>query len=111
MAELVLEDELVHLRLSSWEKVGAFQGHVSFPFAAIESVERLTNARSAIRGLRFPGTGLPGVVALGKWRRRGEIDFVAVYKNQSGYVLQLKDQRFDRVIFSSPPIPELDGHR
>jgi len=32
-----------------------------------------------------------------------------VYNNDSGYVLELGDQHFDRLVFSSPPIAELDA--
>jgi len=109
VADLVFESGMVHLQLSRWEKVGAFSNDVSFPVGAIESVECLANARSAIRGVRFPGTGLPGVIALGKWRRSGAIDFVAVYKNQPGYVIELAGQRVERIILSCEPIAELDA--
>lgn len=103
----VAEDQL-HLELSQWERVGAFHGDISVPTNSIVSVERLENARSSIRGLRAPGTGWPGRIALGTWRTRKTKDFVAVYRNESGYVVELEGQQFDRLIFSSPPIAELE---
>ena len=32
-----------------------------------------------LSGLRAPGTGLPGVIALGTWRGRGQKDFAALF--------------------------------
>jgi hypothetical protein len=111
MAELIVDDEQLHVKLSRLEKVGAFSGEVSVPLTSITAVERLVNARSAIRGMRFPGTGLPGVIALGRWRKRGSVDFVAVYKNNPGYLIELDGERFDRIVISSDTVPALDNRR
>lgn len=109
MAELRITGNELHVQLSRWERVGALSGDVTVPISSITDVEHVDSARSAIRGLRAPGTGLPGVVALGHWRGRGRHDFVAAYRNEPGYVVRLDGQRFDRLIVSSPPVPSLDA--
>lgn len=110
MAELTVVNEQLHLELSTWEKVGALQRNdLVFPMASIASVARVDNARKPIRGVRLPGTGWPGRVALGSWRTRRTVDFVAVYRNDAGYLVEFDGQRFDRLIVSSPPLPELDA--
>ncbi len=108
MAQLSVDDQLLHIGLSGWEKAGAMSADFSVPLGSIVSVEPLANARSAIRGVRFPGTGLPGVVALGRWRKWGNVDFVAVYRNDPGYLIELTGDRFDRIIVSSDPVSGLD---
>lgn len=110
MAQLRVIDDHLTVSLSRWERVGALRrSDVTVPLSAVVSVDRLDNARDAIRGIRSPGTGLPGVIALGTWRTRRTVDFVAVTRNEPGYAIGLDGQRFDRLVISSPPIPELDG--
>lgn len=110
MATLSVDGDQLQVELSGWEKIGALRrSDVSVPMSAVVSVQRLDNARRGIRGIRAPGTGWPGVIALGSWRKRGIVDFVAVSRNEPGYVIELECQHFDRLVISSPPIPQLDA--
>ena len=109
MAALSVDGGQLNVELSGWERVGALRrSDVSVPMTAVVSVRRLDNARKGIRGWRAPGTGLPGVIALGSWRKRDFVDFVAVTGSKPGYVIELRGEHFDRLVISSPPIPELD---
>jgi len=111
MAEIVVVDGQLIVKLTAMERLGALRrSDVMVPLSSVTSVERLDNARHGIRGLRAPGTGLPGVIALGTWRTRRTIDFVAVSRNEPGYVIELDGGRqFHRLVISSPPIEELDA--
>ncbi len=110
MATLSIDGGQLDVKLSGWERVGALRrSDVSVPTSAVVSVKRLDNARNGIRGMRAPGTGLPGVIALGSWRKLGIVDFVAVSRSEPGYVIELQGQHFDRLVISSPPIPALDA--
>lgn len=109
MAVVDVRNDHLTVSLSGWEKVGALRrSDVSVPLSSISSVTKLTNARNGIRGMRAPGTGLPGVIALGSWRTRKTVDFVAVSRNEPGYSIELEGERFDRVVVSSPMVAELD---
>ena len=80
--------------------LGLEGGDISVPLAAVSSARVVRPARDAIRGIRAPGTGFPGVIALGHWRARGRHDFVAVYGRHAGVVVELAGQRFDRLVVS-----------
>jgi hypothetical protein len=56
-----------------------------------------------IRGIRSPGTWVPGVVALGTWRRREGRDFVAVYRSKRGIVVDVDANQvnYQRIILST----------
>ena len=108
MASLTVVDTDLRVGLSTWEQVGAMCGSFSVPLASILSVQRFDDARSAIRGIRAPGTGWPRRIALGHWRWSGFHDFVAVYRRDAGYMIELEGHRFDRIVISAPPLPELD---
>jgi hypothetical protein len=83
MASVDLEREEVVVRLTPLERRGAVHGDVRVPRSAVRQVYVTSDPCSELRGLRAPGTGFPGGIALGTWRRRGaNKDFVAVYRGR-----------------------------
>jgi len=100
VATLAVEGDELHLQLSTWEKIGAFHSDIRVPTDSVAAVDVATVPRSTVRGMRSPGTGLPGVVALGTWRYRGGPDFIAVYRNRPSVVVTLRNQPFTRLIVS-----------
>ena len=109
VAELVIHGDRLRVVLSRWEKIGALSGDLSFPVGAISSVQRVGDVRSQRRGIRLPGTDVPGRLALGRWRSRVGIDFVAATRHEAGYVIVLDGERFDRLLVSSVHVTELDA--
>jgi hypothetical protein len=72
-------DELV-VSLSAWERVAAMRREVRVPLGSVRSVCADPEPWSALRGVRAPGTGVPGVVAYGVRRLTGSApDFAAVH--------------------------------
>ena len=101
MAELHVRGDRLVLELSLSERLfGLVGGDITVPLAAVSSARVVRPARDAIRGIRAPGAGWPGVIALGHWRARGRHDFVAVYGHHAGVVVELAGQRFDRLVVS-----------
>lgn len=95
------EEVVVHL--SPAEKLGAVHGDVRVPRKAVREVRVVQDPIAEVRGLRAPGTGWPGRIALGTWRRRGHRkDFVAAYRNRPGVVVELDGARagYERLILS-----------
>jgi hypothetical protein len=79
MASLIVEGGDLVVRLSGWERAAAFRGDVRVPLAAVRSVAVQPQPWSALRGMRAPGTGFPGLIAYGVRRMTGERpDFAAV---------------------------------
>lgn len=109
MAEVRVEGDDVVVALSRWERLGALRGDVRVPLDAVRSLRRVDEARRALRGVRAPGTGWPGRIALGTWRRRGSKDFVAVYRREPGFVLELDGHEFGRIIVTGELPAELAG--
>lgn len=110
MAMITLHGDEVVVELSSWEKLGALHSSLRIPRSAIRSVEVSEAPFAPIRGFRAPGTGWPGRIALGTWRRRGAKDFCAAYAGTASVVLELDPAAtgFSRVIVSvEDPAPVL----
>lgn len=108
MAELTITDDELVVELSLAERLGAMHRSLRIPLDAITAVQRVDHARHEVRGFRAPGTGAPGLVALGTWRRRGTKTFAAAYRDHPGYIIDLDGQTFSRLIVSFDPVPELE---
>ena len=93
-------DELV-VMLNDLEKAGAMRGDVHVPVWAMRSVRVSTNPFRELRGMRAPGTGIPGVIALGTWRTKGAKVFAAVYRGGPAVVVELSGAEFRRLIVSA----------
>jgi hypothetical protein len=75
----VQRDELV-VRLSPLEQLAALRHEVRVPLASLEAVAAVQDPWICLRGMRAPGTGIPGVVAYGVRRMTGHApDFAAVH--------------------------------
>jgi hypothetical protein len=89
--------------LNALEKLGAVHGDVRVPRAAVRGVHIATEPFSEVRGLRAPGTGIPGIIALGTWRRLGgKKDFIAAYRGRPAVIIELDQDMagFERLIVS-----------
>jgi hypothetical protein len=100
MASLVAEQGELVLRLSRREKLGALHGDVRVPLGAVERVSVSPTPFRELRGMRMPGAGLPGVIALGTWRSRGGKDFAALYRGKPGVIVELRDAPYGRLLVS-----------
>lgn len=100
MTTVQITDHDVTVELTRAEKLGALHGDVRIPRSQIRSVEPITDAIAAPRGLRSPGLAVPGLVKLGVWRSRHGRQFVAVRKGIPGVRLTLEGHRFAEVVLS-----------
>ncbi len=101
MATILVSGPELVVRLSLKEKFGAFRSDVRVPVVAVRTVRVSADAWHELRGLRAPGTGWPGVIALGT-RRGGEggNQFAAVYRDRPAIVIELEGAEFARLIIS-----------
>lgn len=84
MAELRVEGEELVLRLSTLEKVEGMHGDLRAPRFMVRAVEVVGDAYAAVHGLRWPGTGIPGVELVGTFRDSGTKTFAVVHGRPRG---------------------------
>jgi hypothetical protein len=106
MARIEWTDSSVVVRLSLFEKAGALHGDVEFPRSAIASVRAVENPLSHVRGLRVPGTALPGMLALGTYRGFFGKDFAAATRER-GVVFELQGSAWQHVVVSVSNVDEV----
>jgi hypothetical protein len=102
MATLVVEGDELVVRMSGWERAAAFHDDVRVPVGAVRSVTMEPDPFGALRGIRAPGTGFPGVIAYGVRRIRGERpDFAAVLRRRPTVLVELDPpSEFARLLVS-----------
>ena len=108
MADLVVAGDELVVRLSGWERLAAFHGDVQVPLAAVRSVVVEPDPWRALRGLRAPGTGIPGVIAYGVRRMTGgRPDFAAILRRRPAVRVELDPpSTFARLVVS---VADVDG--
>jgi hypothetical protein len=106
MGRLVVEGEELVLDLTGLEKVEGFHGDIRIPASCVREVRSTDDPWSELRGIRAPGTGLPGVVAVGTRRGGGYKDFAAVHGKGPAVVVELEGAAFDRLVVTEEEAAE-----
>lgn len=88
--------------MSGWERAAAFHGDVRVPLSTVRGVEIEPHPWRALRGIRAPGTGWPGVIAYGARRLTGERpDFAAILRGRPVVRVELDPSaEFGRLLIS-----------
>jgi len=105
MARLVEDAHELKVEMSRFERIGSFHSPFSVPLANVISVRATTDAWNELRGVRAPGTGIPGVIMLGTCRGAFGKDFCSVRGHGPGVVIDLTESEFARVVISDPQAP------
>ena len=101
MARMIVDGRDLVVGLSWLGKLGAFRGNVRVPLRAVRSAEAEPDPWGALRGIRAPGTGIPGVIAFGTRRFDGGKDFAAVRGGRPAVRVDLGDgSPFGRLVVS-----------
>lgn len=88
--------------LSPLEKVLALHGDLRVPLSAVEQVCPEPHPWRALRGIRAPGTGFPGLIAYGSYRYDGGQDFALILVGVPVVGIDLRPGGpFDRLLVST----------
>lgn len=80
MAVLSIDRDQLIVELSFIERLAAFHGDVRVPLPKVSSIAVQPHPWTALRGVRAPGTGVPGVIAYGtRLVTGGAPDFAALH--------------------------------
>jgi hypothetical protein len=100
MAKISITEGQVELHLSVLEEIGSFHGSIRVPLSAVAGARVVDDPFGEVRGIRAPGTGFPGVIALGTFIGSFGRDFYAIEKKGPAVVIELEGQRYQRLIAS-----------
>src|SRR5580658_3953853 len=99
MVEIIIEGQTLHLEVKGWDKLWSFRSRLEIPLRHVRGVDtHAEEARLIWKGLRFPGTHLPGVLSVGTFYQSGKWVFYDVHDPDKAVVIHLNDERYDRLV-------------
>jgi hypothetical protein len=99
MAELIVRNHELIVRLTTLEKLATLRGDLRIPFASVQAVEVVENGLKAVRGVRWwAGLFLPRVDAVGMFHYQGKKTFAVIHHGM---------QRSVRVTLGGVPCDQL----
>ncbi len=101
VATLVVEGDKLVVRLTGLEKAEAMHGDVREPLAAVRLVRVVADPWPELRGIRAPGTGYPGKIAVGTRRGSFGKDFAAVHSRGTAVVVDLEGSPYSRFVVTA----------
>ena len=110
MAHFEVDGDQLILRLTTEEHLEGIHRDLTVPRASVVSARVAEDVWSELRGVRAPGTGIPGVIAVGTRRGSFGKDFAAVHGKGGGVVVELTGQAFERLVITAPD-PEAEVAR
>ena len=102
MATLIVESADLVVKMSEFEKFEAVHADVRVPLGAVRAVRVVDDAWPELRGIRAPGTGIPGVIAVGTRRGSFGKDFAVVHGKETAIVVELDGAGYSRLIVTTP---------
>lgn len=105
MATLEVDGTDLVLELTAAEKLEGMHRTIRIPLEAVTAVRAVDDAWGELRGLRAPGTGIPGVIAVGTRRGTDVKDFAAVHGKGPAVVVELEGAQFGRLVASVDDAP------
>ncbi len=102
MATLAIQGSDLCVCLTGLEKLAAMYSGVRVPLSAVSTIAVEPNPWGALRGIRAPGTGIPGVIAYGVRRATGaRPDFAALHGRGPAIRVELGPMaRFERLLIT-----------
>jgi len=99
VVEITVDNQTLSLEVRGWDKLWAFKSRLEIPLANIRTVTADPSiARELWKGLRAPGTHVPGVIVAGTFHKDGKRVFWDVHNPDNTIAIGLADDRYDQLI-------------
>lgn len=98
MAKVTIKNNELQVSIGAFETIQALQGSFSLPLSSVRGATEDPNYIRAGIGFRSPGTGFPGFIAKGTFRKIGEKTLSLWRKNQEIVVVVLENAKWDRLV-------------
>jgi hypothetical protein len=102
MAELIVDDWDLIVRLTLGEKIWGFHGDIRVRLTSIVAVAPDPKPWLGLRGWRMAGVSFPGHAALGTRRHGDGYDFCVLHRAGPAVRVDLGRGRFSRLVISVP---------
>ena len=115
MTEVEITEEALMVHVLAWDQLRAFKSRIEVPLSHVASVEMDPGLaqREWWKGIKAPGTGLPGVIKAGTFYQWRERVFWDVHDPDKTIVIRLRDERYARLVIEvdDPHTTHGRGHK
>lgn len=99
MVEVTLNGDQLHLEVKGLDKLWSFRSRLELPVAHVRAVRADPEiAKGWWKGIRAPGTSIPGVIRAGTFHQDGKRIFWDVHDPANTIVIELHDDEFDALV-------------
>lgn len=98
MANVSLQNDQLVVSIGVFEAIQALQSSFTIPLLNVRGATEDPNYIRSGLGLRSPGTGLPGLIARGTFRKIGEKVLSLWGHDQQIVIVELNDSKWDRLV-------------
>ncbi|MBN3928864.1 hypothetical protein IQ279_04270 [Streptomyces verrucosisporus] len=98
MARVTVADDTLTVEVEGLDKLWALRSRLEIPLANVRGATRDPGIVRDPKGIRAPGTHVPGVIVAGTFHRDGERVFWDVKDPEKAVVIELADERYVRLV-------------
>jgi hypothetical protein len=109
MAHITVDQDALRIHLNFWEKIGSLSSNLSFPWSQVRGATADDSFVKDSLGMRTGGTGIPGFIALGHFRKKGDKIFAQWRHGEQVVIVELSNSRYDRLVLGSKDSRDLEA--
>lgn len=98
MAHVHIEDEKLIIEMEGLDKLWSLRSRLEIPLGNVRGATADPGIVSEPKGVRAPGTHVPGVITAGTFHIDGERVFWDVHDPAKAVVIELADERYARLV-------------
>ena len=105
MSSVTVRDGVLRIELTVPERVLSLHGaNIEVPLSEVRGARIVRDIFGQLRGIRMPGAGIPGLLAIGTWRGmadgRNFHDFALIHHNGPGVIVTTSG-RYERLLLGT----------
>ncbi|MFM9613541.1 hypothetical protein DF268_28445 [Streptomyces sp. V2] len=98
MARIRIDGDHLVVVIEGLDKLWAFKGSLTIPLANVRGATADPGISTDPKGIRAPGSHVPGVITAGTFHQDGEKIFWDVKDASKAVVIELADERYTRLV-------------
>jgi hypothetical protein len=98
VAHVTVEGDTLVVKITGLDKLWALKSSLSIPLANVRGATADPGILREPKGLKAPGTRVPGVITAGTFHIDGERVFWDVHDASKAVVIELTDERYARLV-------------
>lgn len=98
MATISVQGQDLVVEMNGLDKLWSLKSRLTIPLANVRGATLDPGILGEPKGIRAPGTHVPGVITAGTFHRDGEKVFWAVRDAQKAVVVELSDEQYTRLV-------------